>query len=215
LGEFYSIKTYWSTCGGLEGYSTPDHLHTILVIKAHDIRFTAKEICRRKYDEILTAGPRLTTTPAELRVCVEEAAKEHHKDLFAADLVVSQEELKKGNVVYSPLIGAVLFESLQIAPKAFLGCFVWTGSPSRRGSVEPLAPRRHPTRLLDYPVQRGVSPWLWSRSDRAVSLGGCLSLCSYRRRRAAVQPLWRTLQPVSRCNKVSKTRRQSLECRTH
>ncbi len=103
----------------LEGYSTPDHLHTILVIKAHDIRFTAEEICRRKYDEILTAGPRPTTTPAEFRVYVEEAAKEHHKDLFAADLVC-QEELKKGNVVYSPLIEAVLFESLQIAPKAFL-----------------------------------------------------------------------------------------------
>ncbi len=39
--------------------------------------------------------------------------------LFAADLV-SQEEMKQGNVVYSLLIGAVLLESLQIAPQAFL-----------------------------------------------------------------------------------------------
>jgi hypothetical protein len=35
-------------------------------------------------------------------------------------LAVCQEELKLGNVVYSLLIGAVLLESLQIAPKAFL-----------------------------------------------------------------------------------------------
>jgi hypothetical protein len=35
---------------------------------------------------------------------VEEAAKEHHKALFAADLVC-QEELKKGDFVYSLLIG--------------------------------------------------------------------------------------------------------------
>jgi hypothetical protein len=59
-----------------------------------------------------------------------------------------------------------------------------------------------------------VSPWLRFKirlgcRDSEIRLGGFLSLCSYRRRRAAVQPLWRTRQPVSRCNKVSKTRRRA------
>ncbi len=56
-------------------------------------------------------------------------------------------------------------------------------------------------------LERAVSPWLWFKIRLGtVSLGGCLSLCSYRRRRAAVQQLWRTRQPVtvsrSRCNKA-------------
>ncbi len=70
------------------------------VIKAHDIRFTSEEICRLKYDKILTACPRPTAAPAEFgcQESVEEVAKEYHKDFFTADLVC-QEELKKGNLV--------------------------------------------------------------------------------------------------------------------
>jgi hypothetical protein len=81
---------------------------------------------------------------------MEEAAKEHHKDFFAADLVC-QEELKKGNVMYSLLIGAVLFESLQIAPKAFLELLRPDWVAQLEGKCGATAPRRHPTRLLDYP----------------------------------------------------------------
>ncbi len=59
---FYSIQTSWNTSHVLEGYSTLEHLRTMLGIEAYDIRITVEGI-RPKYDEILTACPH--STPAQ------------------------------------------------------------------------------------------------------------------------------------------------------